>query len=72
VTFHTFGQNKRERIVLGGDDLWALNSSSNSFYGLFIKKQLISFVIFIPFGAGDRTQFRKLSSPEIGLHSPWP
>jgi hypothetical protein len=41
VTFQTFGQTKRERIVLGGHDLWALSSASNNFYGLFIKKQLI-------------------------------
>jgi len=41
VTSETFGQAKRERIMLAGHDLWALYSESNNFYGLFAKKQLI-------------------------------
>jgi len=40
LVHETFGQVKRERLVMSGHHLWALYSESNDFYGLFIKKQL--------------------------------
>jgi hypothetical protein len=40
VITETVGQSKRNRIILAGDDLWALSPESNDFYGLFVKKKL--------------------------------